>query len=121
MLTTFLTAAFVVLGLPAAAPRVPFPQEPPAAAAVAPLDEGARLNRLVELVGLLQDTNLEAVPLATEAVRLAGFTIWDEDRTPLAEPLGAPRLGLAITDAELRAYATMLREGQRVQRDDLIA
>lgn len=125
MLTTFLTAAFAVLGLTAAALPVPFPQDPPAAAAPAtpatPLDEGARLNRLVELAALLQDTQLEAAPLATEAVRLAGFTIWDEDRTPLAEPLGAPRLGLAITDAELRAYSTMLRDGQRVQRDDLIA
>jgi hypothetical protein len=82
--------------------------------------EANRLARLAEIATALQDPESDAVALATEAVRLAGFVIWDEDRKPLAEPLGLPRANLAITDVELREYTTMFREGHTVMRDDLI-
>ncbi|MBM4062946.1 MAG: hypothetical protein FJ265_17900, partial [Planctomycetes bacterium] len=126
MLETFLSVALAA-PWPASAANAAAPQDPPPAtapaaqAAAAAPDENARLARLVQLAALLQDPQQDPVPLATEAVRLAGFVLWDEDRQVLAEPLGAPRLGLAITDAEIRAYTTMLREGQSVQRGDLIA
>jgi hypothetical protein len=108
----------------AAARPASAPQAPPAATAqapAAPIDETARLARLAALAAALRDRTQDPVPLATEAVRLAGFTLWDEDRKVLAEPLGEGRLGLAITDSELRGYCELLRLGHTVQRDDLLA
>lgn len=116
------TLLAVAAALSPARVPVPGPQDPPPAAAPqGPVPDAVRLPRLAELAARLQDAAQDPVPLATEAVRLCGFVIWDEDRKVLAEPLGAPRLCLAITDAELRDYTSMLRAGQRVQRDDLIA
>lgn len=125
MLTALLTV-LVGSGLGAATRSTAAPQDPPAAAAPvpaapAPLDETARLARIAAVAAALQDRAQDPVPLATEAVRLAGFAVWSEDRAVLAEPLGEGRLGLAITDAELRGYCELLRLGHSVQRDDLLA
>lgn len=82
--------------------------------------ERARLERLGEIARALQDPASDAVALTTEAVRLVGFVLWSEERKVLAEPTGAPRLHLAITDAEIRAYTRMFRDGHTVARSDLI-
>lgn len=100
-------------------------QDPPAASssdaqAAAAALEAERLPRLAQIAAALQDPEQDGALLLTEAVRRIGFVIWDEDRKVLQEPLGAPRLGLAITDAEIRDYLQMFRDGHTVQRDDLI-
>ena len=127
MLAAILLTA--VAGFGHAEARLPSFQEAPAAVqqpaanpipANPSIDDTARLARLATIAVLLQDPATDAVALATEAVRLAGFVIWDEDRKPLAEPLGAPRANLAITDVELREYAWMFRQGHTVMRDDLL-
>lgn len=123
MLAALLLTALAGLGHADTCPPMSF-QDAPAAvqqpAANALIEDTARLARLAAIATALQDPESDAVVLATEAVRLAGFVIWDEDRKPLAEPLGAPRANLAITDAELRDYVRMLRDGHTVMRDDLI-
>lgn len=81
----------------------------------------ARLARLSELAHALQDPAADGPALATEAARLCGFVLWDENRAVVAEPLGAPRLFLAVTVAELRGMTELLRAGHRVGRDDLLA
>lgn len=87
-----------------------------------PLDvERARTSRLSTIAAELQQPKADAVALFTEAVRLAGFAVWSEDRAVLAEPTGAPRLRLAVTDAEIRGYCELFRAGHVVQRDDLLA
>ena len=82
--------------------------------------EPERLNRLSEIAGLLQDRSQNTAALLTEASRLCGFVIWNEGREKLAEPLGAPRLQLAITDVEIKEYAQMFRAGHSVVLSDLI-
>lgn len=79
-----------------------------------------RLGRLTAIAIELQDEQSDAVALLTEGVRLCGFALWSEDRTVLAEPTGAPRLGLAITDAEIRWYCDLFRSGGSVALADLI-
>lgn len=91
------------------------------AVAQPPADDAARLSRLAAIARDLQDPETDAVALFTEAARAVGFVIWDEDRKVLAEPTGAPRLFLALTDAEIRAYARMFRSRHTVAREDLLA
>lgn len=93
------------------------PQEPVDPEAV----EQARLARLTEIAQAIQPAEADAVALFTEAVRLAGFVLWSEDRAVLAQPTGSPRLHLAITDTEIRAACIMFRAGHVVGRDDLLA
>ena len=102
---------FAALGLATAAPTQ---ESAPATTAQ------ARGGRLAVITRLLQDPGTDAVALVTEAVRLVGFAVWDENRAVLAEPLGTPRLCLAITDTEIRDYTRMFRDGSTVARDDLI-
>lgn len=83
--------------------------------------DGERLQRLSEIARQLQDPAQDGVALATEAARLCGFVIWNEQRQVLAEPTGAPRLYLAVTAVELRDVVAMLRAGHAVARDDLLA
>ena len=80
-----------------------------------------RVNRLQEIAKLMQDLKNDTEALATEAARLCGFVIWTEQREVVAQPLGVPRLGLAITKTELNAYSTMFRNGMRIKLSDLIA
>lgn len=82
--------------------------------------EAERIDRLNEIARLLQDKKQDTVALMTEAVRLCGFAIWTEDRAKVAEPLGAPRLKLAITDTEIEDYAEMFRDGNSVALKDII-
>jgi hypothetical protein len=51
---------------------------------------------------------------------LCGFSIWREDRSKIAGPIGAPALQLAVTDTEIREYAQMFRAGHFVTLGDLI-
>ncbi len=81
----------------------------------------ARGGRLQDISVLIQDPKNDTEALATEAMRLCGFVIWTEQRKPVAEPLGAPRLGLAITNTELNAYSTMFRNGMRIKFSDLVS
>jgi len=81
----------------------------------------ARGDRLLEIAKLIQDPKNDTESLATEAARLCGFVIWTEQREPVAQPLGTPRLGLALTKTELRAYSTMFRSGFRIKFADLVA
>ncbi|MCB9891461.1 MAG: hypothetical protein H6833_07430 [Planctomycetes bacterium] len=83
--------------------------------------EPERLVRLATIATELQDPASDAPSLTTEAARLCGFAIWNEDREVIAEPLGSPRLGLALTDVEIRAYARLFREGDSVALDDFVA
>lgn len=85
------------------------------------LVERDRLARLAAIAVELQDPAVDGVSLLTEAVRACGFVVWDENRSVLAEPTGAPRLFLALTDAEIRGAVEMFRAGQTVARDDLLA
>ncbi len=109
-----LAAAFAGLS----AGQAPQSAQPATAAAG---DDAARVNRLLTLAAQLADEGQDAVPLLTEAARLCGFVIWTEQRKPIAEPLGSPRLGLALTDTEIRDYCLMYRTGHRVRLGDLIA
>src|SRR5688572_4011741 len=81
----------------------------------------ARGDRLQEIARLIQDPKNETEALATEAARLCGFVIWTEQREPVAQPLGTPRLGLALTKTELHAYSAMFRSGFRVKFGDVVA
>lgn len=81
----------------------------------------ARGDRLQEIARLIQDPKNETEALATEAARLCGFVIWTEQREPVAQPLGTPRLGLALTKTELHAYSIMFRNGFRVKFGDVVA
>lgn len=81
----------------------------------------ARLARLAAIAATLQDPATDGPALATEAARLCGFVIWNENREVQAEPLVQPRLHLALTTAELRSAVELLRAGHRVARDDLFA
>jgi len=83
--------------------------------------ETDRINRLSEIAHLLQDPKSDAVALLTEAARLCGFAIWTEDRQVLAEPVGEPRLKLALTDVEIREYSEMFRSRNSVALNDLVA
>ncbi len=76
---------------------------------------------MAEIAAALQAPDADAVALFTEGVRLAGFVVWSEERAVLAEPIGAPRLRLAVTDAEIRGYCALFRRGDLVARDDLFA
>jgi hypothetical protein len=83
--------------------------------------EAGRINRLSEIAHLLQNPKADTVTLLTEAARLCGFAIWTEDRTKIADPSGAPRLKLAVTDTEIRDYSEMFRRRDTVVLNDLIA
>lgn len=96
------------------AAALPLAQDPAAAAQM-------RFARLDEIAGQLQDPQSDAVALFTEAARLAGFVLWNEDRVELAAPTGEPRLFLAVTDAEIRDSCELFRAGNMVARDDLLA
>ncbi len=80
-----------------------------------------RLARLAAIAASLADPATDGEALATEAARLCGFVVWNEQRELVAEPLVKPRLHLAVTPAELRGAVAMLRDGHRVGRDDLLA
>ncbi len=54
----------------------------------------------------------KVIPLVTEAARLCGFVIWDEDRNVLLQPAGDARLKLALTDTEIQLYSQMFSQGQ---------
>lgn len=82
--------------------------------------DAARFSRLDAIAVELQDEASDGVLLFTEAARLAGFSIWSEERKVLAEPLVEPRLFLALTDAEIRAYVQMYRDGHSVELSDLL-
>ncbi len=99
----------------------PRPASAPAYKSGDPKQESERINRLSEIARLLQDPKEDTVALLTEAARLCGFAIWTEDRAKIADPSGAPRLKLAVTDAEIREYAEMFRTGDSVVLKDLIA
>jgi hypothetical protein len=99
----------------------PRPASAPAYQSGDPKQESERINRLSEIARLLQDPKEDTVALLTEAARLCGFAIWTEDRAKIADPSGAPRLKLAVTDAEIREYAEMFRTGDSVVLNDLIA
>ena len=86
-----------------------------------PTAESQRLARIDAIARSLQDPASDAVSLFTEAARLAGFTIRSEERALLAEPLATPGLRLALTDAEIRAYTQMFRDGHSVSLADLLA
>ncbi|MBL8736465.1 MAG: hypothetical protein JNL12_08580, partial [Planctomycetes bacterium] len=47
----------------------------------------ARLARLAAIAASLQDPATDGPALATEAARLCGFVIWNENREVQAEPL----------------------------------
>lgn len=81
----------------------------------------ARGNRLQEIARLIQDPKNDTEALATEAARQCGFVIWTEQREAVAQPIGTPRLGLAITKTELRAYSAMFRNGMQVKFSDVVA
>jgi hypothetical protein len=85
------------------------------------LNDRDRLARLAAIAASLQDPATDGEALATEAARLCGFVLWNEQRAVVAEPLVAPRLFLAVTPSELRGAVAMLRAGHRVGRDDLFA
>lgn len=80
-----------------------------------------RLARLAAIASELQQPAADAAALFTEAVRLLGFAVWSEEGQPIAPPVGLPRLGLAVTDAEIREFAAMFQAGHTVMRDDLLA
>lgn len=84
-------------------------------------NELPRLDRLAEIAESLQDPASDGVALMTEAARLCGFAIWNEDRAPLLQPTGSPPLHLALTDTEIREYVQMFRDGHSVALEDLIA
>ena len=93
---------------------------PPPLGAQEPNDT-QRLARLAAIAAALADPATDGEALATEAARLCGFVVWNEQRELVAEPLVKPRLHLAVTPAELRGAVAMLRDGHRVGRDDLLA
>ena len=106
---------------PKGSPPNPRPASAPASKKEDPKQESERINRLSEIARLLQDPEEDTGALLTEAARLCGFAIWTEDRAKIADPSGAPRLKLAVTDAEIREYAEMFRTGDSVLLKDLIA
>lgn len=79
-----------------------------------------RLSRLTEIARSLQDPKSDGVKLLTEAAQLCGFAIWSESRAKIAEPTGSPRLGLVVTDVEIKQYVQMFRAGHQVNLRDLI-
>ncbi len=83
--------------------------------------ETARFARIAAIAAELRSEAADGAALFTEAARLCGFTIWSEDRRPLAEPLAPTRLHLALTDAEIRAFVRMDRDGHSVALSDLLA
>lgn len=80
----------------------------------------AKSDRLTEIAQALKDKKSDGVSLLTEAVRLCGFSIWNEDRTRLQEPTTTPPLNLAITDKEIAGYVELFRRGDRVAVADVV-
>ncbi|MCC7230868.1 MAG: hypothetical protein IT203_10780, partial [Fimbriimonadaceae bacterium] len=82
----------------------------------------AAIDRVVKIAQTLKPGMAEdkVAPLVTEAARLCGFVIWDEDRKPLLQPSSSTRLNLALTDSEIQLYSQMFSQGQGVAIGDVV-
>lgn len=87
----------------------------------ATVSEPIAMDRLEQIASKLGRTDENAVPLMTEAVRLCGFSIKDEDGKAIAEPLLDTRFQLAVTDTEIKYYSRLLRSGNRVKLGDFVS
>jgi len=88
------------------------------AAPQAMVSEEKAMDRLSILAAKLGDADENPVPFVTEAVRLCGFSITDEDGKPIAEPLLQTRILLSVTASEIKYYSRLLRTGNNVQLGD---
>jgi hypothetical protein len=74
--------------------------------------EGPRLERLSVIAGQIHDPDANTAELMTEAARLCGFSIWKENREKVFQPTGQPKLGIAITEEEIKWFSLMQKDGQ---------
>lgn len=84
----------------------------------APQSLAEKIDRLTQIAQTLKDKKSDSVSLLTEAVRLCGFSVWNEDRARLHEPTSTP-LHLAVTDKEIEGYVELFRRGDRVAAADV--
>lgn len=85
----------------------------------APQTLAEKTDRLTQIAQTLSDKKSDGISLLTEAVRLCGFSVWNEDRQRLHDPLTTPALDLAITDKEIEGYLDLFRRGDRVAAADI--
>jgi hypothetical protein len=83
-------------------------QGPDAAAYAA---EQARLDRLGVIAGELYNPKADTAALFTEAAKLCGFSIWNENGEKIFVPKDHPKLGYAITEEEIKWFAQMQKSG----------
>lgn len=85
------------------------------------LDDNAKVTRLDKIATALSNSDPSSPALMKEAINLCGLSLWTEDRAKTAEPAGNFKLGLAVTDVEIKNYLYMYEQGQSVNLGDLCA